>query len=97
MHYSFSSCNVFLILVKFYVIIIIISNGKDDFMIKRKKPINKISKVKKVVKKSSVKSINKRRKDSRKYLPDIIEKRFVFITIIILMLFSVISFRIFKL
>lgn len=66
-------------------------------MIKRKKPINKISKAKKIVKKSSVKSINKRRKDSRKYLPDIIEKRFVFITIIILMLFSVISFKIFKL
>ena len=66
-------------------------------MIKRKRPINKISKKKKVVKKNNVKSINKKRKDNHKYLPDIIEKRFIFLTIIIILLFSIISFRLFEL
>ena len=66
-------------------------------MIKRKRPINKVSKKKKVVKKVSVKSINKKRKDTHKYLPDIIEKRYVLMTVIILVLFCVISFRLFSL
>ena len=59
-------------------------------MIKRKRPINKITKKKKTVKKVSVKSINRKRKDNHKYLPDIIEKRYIFITFIILILFSII-------
>ena len=66
-------------------------------MIKRKRPINKISKKKKTVKKVSVKSINRKRKDNHKYLPDIIEKRYVLMTIVILILFSVITLRLFKL
>ena len=66
-------------------------------MIKRKRAINKISKKKKVIKKVSVKSINKKRKDTHKYLPDIIEKRYILLTVIILVLFCVISFRLFSL
>ena len=66
-------------------------------MLKRKRPINKISKKKKNVKKVSVKSINKKRKDKHKYLPDIIERRYVLLTVLILILFSVISLRLFKL
>jgi len=66
-------------------------------MLKKNRPINRISKKKKTVKKVSIKSINKKRKDNKKYLPDIIEKRYVLITVIILILFSIISFRLFKL
>ena len=66
-------------------------------MIKRKRPINKISKKKKVVKKVPVKSINRKRKDTNRYLPDMIEKRYMLITFIILLLFSLISLRLFKL
>lgn len=66
-------------------------------MIKRKRPINRTSKKKKVVKKVTVKSINKKRKDNHKYLPDIIEKRYVLMTIVILILFSIIMLRLFKL
>jgi len=66
-------------------------------MLKKNRPINRISKKKKTVKKVSIKSINKKRKDNNKYLPDIIEKRYVLITVIILILFSIISFRLFKL
>jgi len=66
-------------------------------MLKRNRPINKKNKKKKIVKKVNVKTINKKRKDNHKYLPDIIEKRYVIITIVILVLFSVITLRLFKL
>ena len=66
-------------------------------MIKRKRPINRTTKKRKITKKVTVKSINKKRKDNHKYLPDIIEKRYVLMTIIILILFSLIALRLFKL
>ena len=66
-------------------------------MLKRKRPINKTSKKKKVVKKATVKAINRKRKDTNRYLPDMIEKRYVLITFVILLLFSLISLRLFKL
>jgi len=66
-------------------------------MFKRKRPLNKTTRKKKVVKKVSVKSINRKRKDTNKYLPDIIEKRYILMTFIILILFSIISLRLFKL
>ena len=66
-------------------------------MIKRKRPLNRISKKKRVVKKSSIKTVNRKRKDNHKCLPDIIEKRYVLMTIIILFLFSIIALRLFKL
>lgn len=66
-------------------------------MIKRKRHINKVTKKKKVVKKQSVKVINKKRDKDRKYLPDIIEKRYVLVGILIVILFSIISLRLFKL
>ncbi len=62
-------------------------------MIKRKRHINKVTKKKKVVKKQSVKVINKKRDKDRKYLPDIIEKRYVLVGILIVILFSIISLR----
>lgn len=66
-------------------------------MIKRKRPLNRTTKKKKTIKKVSVKSINRKRKDNHKYLPDIIEKRYVLMTVIILILFSIIMLRLFKL
>ena len=66
-------------------------------MLKRKRPLNRTTKNKKVVKKVSVKSINKKRKNTNKYLPDMIEKRYILITALILIFFSIISFRLFKL
>lgn len=66
-------------------------------MLKRKKPINKITKNKKQIKKPNVGKINKKRKDTHKYLTDIIEKRYILLTIVIILLFSVIILRLFKL
>ena len=66
-------------------------------VLKRNRPINKISKKKKIVKKNNLKTVNKKRKDTHKYLPEIIEKRYMIITALIVLFFSIISFRLFKL
>ncbi len=66
-------------------------------MLKRKRPINKTTKKKKIVKKTNIKLINKTKIKNNKYLPDIIEKRYVLLTVVILLLFSVVSLRLFKL
>lgn len=68
---------------------------KNIFKVNR--PINKTHKQKVVMKKDIVRPINKKRKNIKKYLPDIIEKRYVFITVVIILLFSVIGFRLVKL
>ena len=66
-------------------------------VLKKNRPINKISKKKKIVKKNNLKTVNKKRKDTHKYLPEIIEKRYMIITALIVLFFSIISFRLFKL
>ena len=68
---------------------------KNIFKVNR--PINKPHKQKVVMKKDIVRPINKKRKNIKKYLPDIIEKRYVFITVVIVLLFSIIGFRLVKL
>ena len=68
---------------------------KNIFKVNR--PINKTHKQKVVMKKDIARPINKKRKNIKKYLPDIIEKRYVFITVVIILLFSVIGFRLVKL
>jgi cell division protein FtsI/penicillin-binding protein 2 len=63
------------------------------------KPLNgRKTSVKKVSKKTSSKPINNVQKiGSTKYLPDIIEKRYIFITVIIILLFIAIFTRLFQL
>lgn len=68
---------------------------RNVFKINR--PINKVQKKKVVVRKENVGTINRRRKETRKYLPDIIEKRYLFMMVVIILLFSIISFRLVKL
>lgn len=62
-----------------------------------KGPLNKTTKTKKVVKKTQTKPLNNYTKKSERYLPDIIEKRYIFIIIVIVLLFSVIIGRLFQL
>ena len=62
----------------------------------RKKHINKISKHKVSKKKVKVKTINKISKPS-KYLKDIIEKRYLFISIVLILFFIVIGVKLFSL
>ena len=62
----------------------------------RKKHINKISKHKVSKKKVKVKTINKIAKPS-KYLKDIIEKRYLFISIVLILFFIVIGVKLFSL
>jgi len=66
-------------------------------MIKKKRPINKSPKKKKIVKKNVIKPINKIRKTSHRYLPDMIEKRYAFIIGVVLLLFFTIIIRLFSL
>lgn len=66
-------------------------------LIRRKRHINKITKKKTVIKHHNNITINKKRKQNNKYLPDIIEKRYIIITIIVLISFSIIGIRLFNL
>ena len=61
------------------------------------KHINKVSKTKKIKKKIKVMSLNKKEKLGNKNLNDIIEKRYLFISIIIILLFTIIGIRLFNL
>jgi len=63
----------------------------------RKKYINKPTKTKTSKKKMKVMSLNKKEKIGNKNLNDIIEKRYLFISIILILLFTGISIRLFKL
>ena len=65
----------------------------------KRKPLNKIVKTKKAVKKNNKRPYSNISKNptSNRYLPDIIEKRYIFIVIIILLVFSVIGIRLIEL
>ena len=67
--------------------------------ISKKKPLNKITKTKKNIKKNNVRPYSNIQKNptSNRYLPDIIEKRYLFLIIIIILLFCIITVRIFQL
>ena len=75
------------------------SNPDVDRLLSKKRPINKVVKVKKEVKKSNARpysNVNKISSASR-YLPDIIEKRYLFMIFVIIIAFGVIGGRLFKL
>lgn len=66
--------------------------------ISKKGPINKTTtKAKKITKQNPVKPLNNHIKPNERYLPDIIEKRYVFIIVLIILLFSTIIGRLFQL
>lgn len=66
-------------------------------ILKRNRPINKISKRKNIKRKSTIKTLNKVRKNENRYINDIIEKRYYFIIFIICLFFIIISVRLFNL
>lgn len=66
-------------------------------LIQRKRHINKTSRRKALPKKKQTVTINKKRKQDNKYLPDIIEKRYILVSIVTLVLFSIIGVRLFNL
>lgn len=67
--------------------------------ISKRKPLNKIEKTKKTVKKNNSRPYSNISKtpSSNKYLPDIVEKRYLLITIVIVLLFCIIGLRLFQL
>lgn len=66
-------------------------------LIQRKRHINKTSRRKALPRKKQTATINKKRKQDNKYLPDIIEKRYILVSIVTLVLFSIIGVRLFNL
>lgn len=65
-----------------------------------KKPLNKVAKVKQVVKKNNLRpysNTSKANSSSERYLPDIIEKRYLFLLVVTAVVFSVITVRLFQL
>jgi len=66
-------------------------------ILKRYKPLNKRRKKKKVVKRNEFIALNKRNKKSDRLLLDIIEKRYTFMIVVIVLLFCVIGCRLFQL
>jgi cell division protein FtsI/penicillin-binding protein 2 len=71
---------------------------KDSNLLKSHKPLNKRRKVKKVTKRNDFIALNKRNnKKNDKILLDVIEKRYMFMIFVILVLFSIIGVRLFSL
>ena len=66
-------------------------------MLKRNRPINKISKKKKVKVNDKSQGLNKVKHDSPKVLEDVILKRYIFIIVIIFLCFGIIGVRLFSL
>lgn len=66
-------------------------------MFKRNRPINKISKKKKVKVNDKSQGLNKVKHDSPKILEDVILKRYIFIIVIIFLCFGIIGVRLFSL
>ena len=66
-------------------------------MVKRNRPINKISKKKKVKVNDKSQGLNKVKHDSPKVLEDVILKRYIFIIVIIFLCFGIIGVRLFSL
>lgn len=72
---------------------------KKSNSISKKKPLNKVVKNKKNVKKTNVRPYSNISKtpSTKKYLPDIVEKRYLFLTIVIILLFTIIGIRLYQL
>lgn len=70
-----------------------------DHVLSKKRPINKVTKTKQVVKKNNVRPYSNTSKNASngKYLPDIIEKRYVFLIFVMVVVFSLIGVRLFQL
>lgn len=66
-------------------------------MFKRNRPINKISKKKKVKVNDKSQGLNKVKHDSPKVLEDVILKRYIFIIVVIFLCFGIIGVRLFSL
>ncbi len=66
-------------------------------MFKRNRPINKISKKKKIKVNDKSQGLNKVKHDSPKILEDVILKRYIFIIVIIFLCFGIIGVRLFSL
>lgn len=66
-------------------------------MFKRNRPINKISKKKKIKVNDKSQGLNKVKHDSPKVLEDVILKRYIFIIVIIFLCFGIIGVRLFSL
>jgi len=66
-------------------------------LLKSHKPLNKKRKVKKVAKRNEFVAINNRRKISNRNLLEVIEKRYIFMIVVIILLFTVIMLRLFQL
>ena len=65
-----------------------------------KKPINKVAKVKQVTKRNNLRPYSNNQKSSSssgRYLPDIIEKRYLFLLVLTTIVFSAITVRLFQL
>ena len=69
----------------------------NNNLFKVNKPLNKRRKVKKVAKRNDFVAINNRRKISNKNLLEVIERRYIFMIVVIILLFSVIVLRLFQL
>lgn len=71
---------------------------KKGALLNKKGPINKVSKTKKNTRKTPAKPLNNYvTRQNERYLPDIIEKRYIFIIVVIILAFTTISARLIKL
>lgn len=74
------------------------SSRKDGSSLSKRGPINKVTKAKPSVKKSSPKYSNIPKNPSEnRYLPDIIERRYLIIIVVIVLVFGIIGVRLFQL
>ena len=76
------------------------SNVDVSGLFSRKRPINKTVKIKKAIKKNNSRpysNVAKSNNTSSRYLPDIIDKRYIFIIVVIILCFTLIGGRLFQL
>lgn len=76
------------------------SNPDVDRLLSKKRPINKVTKVKKEVKKDNLRpysNVSRISSSASRYLPDIIEKRYLLMVFVIIIAFGIIGVRLFKL
>ncbi len=74
------------------------SSSPKENTLHHKKPLNKMSKTKQVIRKNTTRPYsNKAPTSGTRYLPDIIEKRYLFLLVVIVIFFSAITTRLFQL
>lgn len=66
-------------------------------ILKRNRPINRVNKRKSVKRKSSIRTLNRVRKNENRYINDIIEKRYYFVIFVVCLLFVLVGCRLFNL